>query len=469
MHVRAAGHLGQGFEPRINALCGQRAHDPGKGRNGVGASAVGGAVRHRASDDRRAPGSFGPSMRGLTPGLRHEAPHLAPVVMPTALGEPPLVGPILQAAVPQLIRELRRQRCGLDREVGPGGLARLVPQRQRLLQTGLELRSELPGPARLPLDHVADRAPDVGQTRWLVDVVDGLGIIAAPSSRDQDAGLIGRDDLLDGFVAMARADLIDGGRGGLACPQVSGLAADTPARVSGVPRRRLWDRRPPRRVPSAAGPRGASQGLLRDGALRQLDPAHGSQDCWDLTYRHPDSVRQGRRCRPHPRPQPGGRRPGVSRGHGRMLTPYRGATHRAPTHLAAVPGHLGTRAFGPLGAIHTIAPLLGQKAAPDGAGRQGAGDIHRPRSDGLRRRRFPITAGPRSRLPAWWRWRWPPGALGERRGLPLSTPLAWLHLGAQRLLAGPPRGDLAVPLRHQGQPGLSTQGLEGRALNHGLP
>jgi hypothetical protein len=52
--------------------------------------------------------------------------------------------------------------------------------------------------------------------------------------------------------------------------------------------------------------------------------------------------------------------------------------------------------------------------------------------------------------------------------LPLSTPLELVDLGAQRLMTGPQLDDLALQLSHQGQQVLSTQGVEGFALNHGL-
>ena len=158
MNVRAAEQLVEVLHQRIDALCGQRAHDTGKGGKGMSSSAIFGAVRHLAGDDRRAQGPFGPIVRRLDPRVHQETQHVAPVVMPAEFIEQPLVVPIFQPAVPQLIREFSLQRLGFELEVRHLTVSVLVPQRQRILEHGLEPCPALQRSTRLPLHHVAEGA-----------------------------------------------------------------------------------------------------------------------------------------------------------------------------------------------------------------------------------------------------------------------------------------------------------------------
>jgi hypothetical protein len=59
-------------------------------------------------------------IRRLDPRVAQEAEHGAPVIMPAQFIEQPLMVAIFQTTVPQLIRELRLQRFGLDLDVSSG-------------------------------------------------------------------------------------------------------------------------------------------------------------------------------------------------------------------------------------------------------------------------------------------------------------------------------------------------------------
>ena len=157
-----------------------------------------------------------------------------------------------------------------------------VPQLQRVLQQRFQPLPEVARPAGLGRQHVADRPLDMRQAFLLADVVEGLGIVAAPPVRDHHAGIVRRNDLLDFLVAMAGPDLIDGRRIGLERHQVGGLAPDPPAGVIGVHHRGLRDRRPQLRVGRAHRACGAPQGILGEGPLRQLHPSQAAKTAGTL-------------------------------------------------------------------------------------------------------------------------------------------------------------------------------------------
>jgi hypothetical protein len=63
------------------------------------------ALRHVTGDHRRAQGPLRPIVRGLDARICEAPQQVAPVVMPAQFSEPPLMIPILPAAVAPLIRE----------------------------------------------------------------------------------------------------------------------------------------------------------------------------------------------------------------------------------------------------------------------------------------------------------------------------------------------------------------------------
>src|SRR4029450_9815197 len=89
------------------------------------------------------------------------------------------------------------------------------------------------------------RPQDRGQTLLLFDVVEAVGVVAAPAVCHHHPVVVRGNDLLHFLRAMLGADLIDGGRVGLERHQVGGVAPDAPACVIRVYDRLGWGRRPP--------------------------------------------------------------------------------------------------------------------------------------------------------------------------------------------------------------------------------
>jgi hypothetical protein len=129
----------EALHQRSNTTLCQRPHHAGKGHKGMRSSPVFRARRHFTGDYGGTERPLGAIVRRLDPRLGQKTEQAPTVMVPAEFIEQPLIVWIFQATVAQLVGERSLQRFGFGLEACDVAVLVLMPQRQRLLQQGLEL------------------------------------------------------------------------------------------------------------------------------------------------------------------------------------------------------------------------------------------------------------------------------------------------------------------------------------------
>ena len=285
----------------------------------------------------------------------------------------------------------------------------------------------------LGLDHLTDRAHHVCQTFLLFHTGQSLSIVAPAPIRHHHSSILRRYHLSHLFVAVTSTHLVHRGFIGLERHQEGALTAHSPSRVVGVndPTRTHRIPQPLVRIPHRTS--GASQCVLGDRTLAQLQTGQRSEHRRHPPHRNTHSIVEHVRRSHHSSTHSVRTRPVLVRTNLGVASSYPSAAATTPTHLHPVFSHLRSghrRDVGHLGNIHS---LLLEHSSTSGTVVVGHRHIHwRPRQL-ICRGRLPVAEVPHARLSTRTSGLVDPSTLGERCRLTLAGPLGGGELPAQLL------------------------------------